>query len=112
MAKKFYVHTEGRRTKRVLAIADTHFGHRSGLTPPEWGLNPANPHDRKWAGLQRAQWNWFHRKITQLQPLWLHLLLGGAVDGRGERVNTRDAIQPPREHRRDGAACTHERIDE
>lgn len=97
MAKNFYVQTEGRRTKRVLVLADSQCGHRSGLTPPEWGLNPANPHDRKWAGLQRAQWNWFHRKITQWQPYWLLLYLGDAVDGKSERACGRDAIRLQRE---------------
>jgi len=97
VARQFYVHTEGRRTKRIVALADSHCGHRSGLTPPEWRLNPDNPHDRKWAALQRAQWDWFHRKITHLQPFWLLLSLGDLVDGKSERAGGRDAIRLQRE---------------
>jgi len=95
--QRFYVKTEGRRTKRILVLADSHCGHRSGLTPPEWRLNPDNPLDRKWAGLQRAQWNWFHRKVTQLQPFWLLLYLGDAVAGKGERSDGRDIIRRERD---------------
>lgn len=31
-----------KKIKKILFIGDTHCGHKSGLTPPEWFVNPHN----------------------------------------------------------------------
>jgi len=84
-------------TKRVVVVADLHCGHRAGLTPPQWMLNPDNPWDAKWRATQEEQWAWYMSTIQKLRPVHLLLVLGDCVEGRGERCDARDIIR--RKHR-------------
>ncbi len=86
-----------RKYKRVVAISDLHCGHRVGLTPPQWQLNPENEWDKKYATIQAEQWNWYVRTITGLGPIDLLLVLGDCVDGKSERADGRDVIRPKEE---------------
>jgi len=88
--------TKKPRAKRVVAIADLHCGHRAGLTPPQWQLNPDNEHDAKWQRIQQEQWEWYRKKITSLRPIDLLLVVGDCVDGEGARANSRDVIRRKR----------------
>lgn len=85
-----------RRSKRVVAIADMHCGHRAGLTPPEWQLNPENPDDEKWLAIQSEQWKWYKRTIAKLKPIDLLLVLGDCVDGKSLKADSRDTIRRKR----------------
>ena len=84
------------KIKRVVAIADLHCGHRAGLTPPEYQLNPNNVYDAKWLKIQAEHWKWYRRKISGLGPVHLLLVLGDCVDGPSIRANGRDCIRPQR----------------
>jgi len=90
MAKK-------QKTKRVVVIADMHCGHRSGLTPPQWQLNPDNEIDAKWSAIQRDQWAWYRQKIKALRPIHLLLVLGDCVDGKSTKADGRDTIRHERD---------------
>ena len=85
-----------RKTKRIVVISDMHCGHRVGMTPPKWQLNPDNEHDAKWLRLQQEQWKWYCQKIDQLRPIDVLLVMGDCVDGRSERAAGRDCIRPGR----------------
>lgn len=91
------------KSKRVVAIADLHCGHRVGMTPPAWQLNPDNESDAKWHALQVAQWDWYVKTIRSLRPIHLLLVLGDCVDGRGERADGRDVIRRKRKEQVDMA---------
>ena len=96
MAKK-------RRTKRVAVVSDLHCGHRVGLTPPGWHLNPENEWDAKWLHLQKAQWDWYRRVVSRIRPVHLLLVMGDAVDGGSEKAGGRDAIRTQRREQVDMA---------
>ena len=94
------------KKKRVVAIADTHCGHRAGLTPPGWMLNPDNEDDAKWLKIQQEQWKWYVKEITRLRPIHLLIVMGDVVDGEGGRANSRDIIRRKRTEQVDMAcAC-------
>jgi hypothetical protein len=82
--------------KRVVAVSDLHCGHRAGLTPPKWQLNPENAHDAKWAAIATEQWKWYCKKMKELQPIDVLLVLGDCCDGVSERANSRDSIRVQR----------------
>jgi len=79
-------------TKRVVAIADLHCGHRAGLTPPEWQANPNNPEDAKWAEQQKEMWNWYYATIKRLRPIHWLLVCGDCVDGKAKLSESRDSL--------------------
>ena len=93
--------------KRVVVISDMHCGHLVGLTPPGWQLQPAGDdevyaHRRaKWAAIQRECWTWYVRKITSLRPIHLLLVVGDAIDGKGERSGGTELLTSDR----------HEQVD-
>ena len=84
------------KSKRIVVVADLHCGHRVGLTPPEYQLNPENDYDAKWQKVQVEHWKWYVRKIKALQPIYLLLVVGDVVDGPSERANSRDSIRTQR----------------
>ena len=70
-------------TKRVVAIADLHCGHRVGLTPPNWrGRKPE--HD-KYAAIQDEAWRLYAGLVKKLRPVDCLIVNGDCIDGRGER---------------------------
>ena len=81
------------KKKRVVVIADLHCGHRAGLTPPGWMLNPDNEDDAKWLIIQQEQWKWYVKEITKLRPIHLLLVLGDLVDGVSKKAKGRDTIR-------------------
>lgn len=85
-----------RGDKRVVVISDPHCGNRAGLTPPGWQLNPDNPRDAKWYAIQAAEYDWWRRKVTRLQPVHLLLIIGDLVDGKSKKAGGRDVIRQQR----------------
>ncbi len=85
------------RKKRVVVVAELHCGHRCGLTPPEWQLNPDNPMDAEWLKLQQEQWEWYRRIVSRLKPVHLLIVLGDVVDGKSQKADGRDSIRPKRQ---------------
>ena len=98
-----------RKTKRIVVISDMHCGHRVGITPPQWQLNPDNENDAKWRVIQQEQWKWYCNTIDKLRPIHLLLVLGDCVDGRSERAAGRDCIRPGRRDQVDMAFAAIQR---
>jgi len=92
-----------RKAKRVVVIGDMHCGHRVGLTPPEWQLNPNNEFDAKFLQIQKQQWEWYRRKLSALQPIDLLLVMGDCVDGVSFKAESRDTIRRKRREQVDMA---------
>ena len=84
------------KTKLVVAVSDLHCGHRSGLTPPEWQLNPDNPYDAKWLTIQQKAWDWYRRKRSGLGKPDVLMVVGDVVDGPSSRAAGRDSIRVQR----------------
>lgn len=75
------------KTFRLLALADTHCGHRSGLTPPayQFSAHAHNPARRKYAKIQQLMWDWYCSTLDSLRPFDAAIFLGDAIEGKGER---------------------------
>lgn len=79
--------------KRLLAISDTHCGHRAGLTPPKW------QHTIK----QQDLWEIFCAWVNQLRPIDILVLNGDAIQGKGTRSGGTELITSDRHEQGDMA---------
>ena len=73
--------------KRVVIIGDTHCGHVTGLTHPNWQFNKTSS-DKRIRLLARVQdqaWNWYEIQARKLGPVDILIMNGDAIDGRGEK---------------------------
>ena len=66
---------------RVVVISDTHCGHMTGLTPPEYQLMD----DSLYAKFQKESWNWYVNMIERLKPIDVLICNGDMIDGRQEK---------------------------
>jgi hypothetical protein len=84
--------------KRILTIADTHCGHKVGLTPPAWQNreDQNDPHDAKLLRLRRACWDFYENTIRREGPFDAVLFNGDAIDGKGERSGGTELITSDR----------------
>lgn len=95
--------------KRILIVADTHCGHRAGLTPPEWHYKV--PEDaprgiRKRAEQRETLWNWFAKNVKAQGKFHALIHLGDCIDGKGERSEGTELITSDREEQcRMAAQC-------
>ena len=92
--------------KRVVAIADLHCGHRSGLTPPawQWARDTGYRATDKFGILQHEMWQWYVSALTPLRPIDLLIVVGDAVDGKGSRSGGTELITSDRNVQVDMAA--------
>jgi hypothetical protein len=76
-----------RKTRRVIAIGDTHCGHIAGLTPPDWQFKPDVQFEyrAKLGKMQAEAWAWYAARVKEMGPADVVLFNGDAIDGRGER---------------------------
>ena len=75
--------------KRVMVMTDTHCGHRSGLTPPEYnGFIGRNP----WADMRSVHWKWFKETVEKYKPIDILFNLGDNIDGPGYRSGASELI--------------------
>lgn len=81
-----------RRSRRILAISDTHCGHVCGLTPPEWW--DAIPAGRL-RDIARRGWRWYLDFIRRRGPFDLIIHAADGIDGRGLRADGREVIAQP-----------------
>ena len=66
--------------KRIVAVSDLHCGSVVGLTPPgQWHKKEAV------RSVQRELWGWYDREIRALGKVDAVLVLGDAIDGKGQR---------------------------
>lgn len=73
--------------KRIVVIADSHCGHRSGLTHPDFQYkeDTRDPVRLKYGEIQRVMYGWYVDTIQSLWPIDTLIVNGDAIDGKGER---------------------------
>ena len=73
------------KPKRVVVISDTHCGHMSGLTPPEYDSPaPAGAENLESYHKQRRYiWDWFDKQVKGLGKVDVLIANGDMVDGKG-----------------------------
>ena len=77
-------------------IADTHCGHRTGLTPPKWWLPDDDGFIGKVARFQRELWSWFCSEIDSCGPVDTCIHVGDVIDGKGFRSGGTELLTPDR----------------
>jgi hypothetical protein len=77
-----------KKPKRVVVIADTHCGHKFGLTPPDWWTDVQSTTDRqqKQISFQRAMWEFYADEIAKLKPIDILIVNGDCIEGKGDRT--------------------------
>ena len=86
------------KVKRVVAISDPHCGARTGLTPPGWQYSPSasDPIRKKFARVQYEMWDWFAKKMAELQPIDVLIVNGDEIDGKGEKSGGTELLEADR----------------
>ena len=65
------------RRKRIIFIGDTHCGHLTGLTPPDFQIE-AKPY----ADFRRESWIWYNNVIELMKPFDYAVFNGDMIDGK------------------------------
>jgi hypothetical protein len=86
------------KPKRLLVISDLHCGHLVGLTPPDyWTVETeTNSAQAEIAKHQRELWRWYAKTIDSLKPVDFVVVNGDAIDGKGLRSGSTEAIKAAR----------------
>ena len=77
------------RPTKILVIADLHCGHKSGLTPPTWWVNP---YDKKQYAIQKECWQFYVDTLEKIGYVDVVVLNGDAIDGKGKRSGGTEQI--------------------
>ena len=75
---------------RILVVSDTHCGHRSGLTHPEFQprISSREPQiEQKLKEYRKRVWDWFAQEIDLLRPIDQCIFNGDLIDGQGPKNN-------------------------
>lgn len=75
-------------------FADSHCGHRVGLTPPEWQSDAPGG---KYLLIQQELWNIFDGWVKQYRPFDFTFYNGDMIDGKGERSGATELITADRD---------------
>lgn len=75
--------------KRFIFIGDIHAGHKSGLTPPEYYVNPYN---EKRYSIQKESWEWYANTLSEIGPVDGCVGNGDLIDGKGKRSGGTEQI--------------------
>lgn len=83
--------------RRILFCSDLHCGHRSGLTPPVWQYcaDDDSVHN-KFAEIQEKMWDWWQKEVEALKPIETLVVVGDAIDGKGDRSGGTELITSDR----------------
>ncbi len=81
-------------TKTILILADTHCGHRAGLTPRDW--QDTSRGNSKWYPQQVKMWDWFCKKKEEIGKVDICVVNGDAIDGKGYRSGGTEQIEADR----------------
>jgi hypothetical protein len=82
-----------RNFKRLLVIADTHCGHRVGLTPPQYTTQViGGKATKKYYKIQVETWDWFTKEVDKLKPIDVLATNGDLIDGTGSRSGGTELI--------------------
>lgn len=83
--------------KRILFLADTHCGHRSGLTPPDYQYSMSgDPIRRAWAKLQRDGWKAYMGLREEIGSPDIVVGVGDLIEGDGDKNNGTELITTDR----------------
>lgn len=63
--------------RRIIFVQDTHCGHWTGLTPPEFNID-SMPH----ADFRKESWLWFNNVIELMKPFDFAIYNGDMIDGK------------------------------
>ena len=99
--------------KRVIVISDSHCGHLSGLTPPQWQLNEyegSTTKRNKWATLQKELWMHFTNLLEKYKPFDVGFSLGDMIEGKGSRSGGTELITNDRDEQIDMACEVHRQV--
>lgn len=82
--------------RRVIFIQDTHCGHLTGLTSPEY-----NDKTKEYYDFRTESWNWFNNVIERMKPFDYCVYNGDLIDGRqvksgGMELLTNDRLEQVR----------------
>lgn len=95
--QKYSCHTCGHRFrdydrlattyKRLIFIQDTHCGHFTGLTPPEFSAPNQPFHD-----FRQESWLWFNNMIELMKPFDVAIYNGDLIDGAQTKSGGKELI--------------------
>ena len=92
--------------KRVMICGDYHCGHKAGLTPPEWFVNPFQS---KLRAKQEEAWGFYSDTIKTLPKPDILIVNGDSIDGKGKRSGGTELITSDRQEQGDMAVrCIQE----
>ena len=93
--------------KRVVVVADFHSGHLFGLTHPGWWVKGggANKRANRVHDFQRKLWGFYEKAIESLKPIHTLLLVGDAIEGKGERSGSVELLTADRHDQAQMAAA-------
>lgn len=93
--------TPRKKTRKGIAMADMHCGHRVGLTPPDWQGKNIN---KKWDRIQMELWSVYRKMVEKYSPIDFLLIPGDAIEGKGPRSGGTELITTDRQDQVDMAA--------
>jgi predicted MPP superfamily phosphohydrolase len=79
-------------TKRIVAVADFHSGHRAGLTPPAWELRSERGKRQKFARIRTECWTVYAKWAKEHARPDLLVVNGDAIDGDNDRSGGTELI--------------------
>lgn len=84
--------------KRVVAIGDLHCGSRCGLTPTGWQYSPSSSDKirQKFSKIQFEMWDWYSKKMKELQPIDILICNGDMIDGKSEKSGGTELLEADR----------------
>jgi len=79
------------RRRRIALIGDTHCGHLTGLTPPEFQID-----SKPYAEFRRESWLWFNNTIELMKPFDYAVYNGDMIDGKQHKGGGLELLYPDR----------------
>lgn len=78
-----------RNFKRILAVGDSHCGHRTGLTPVKYQSEIVG---KQYYKIQSELWNFYSEAVRGLLPIDILAINGDVIDGKGSRSGSSELI--------------------
>jgi len=91
--------------RRIIFIQDTHCGHHTGLTPPEFD-NPNMPY----ADFRKESWTWFENVLELMKPFDFAVYNGDLIDGKQAKNGGLELITADRFEQIKMAVAIHNKI--
>ena len=91
--------------RRIIVIADTHCGHLTGLTPPEFQNESA-----KFSDFRKESWIWFNNIIERMKPFDFAIYNGDMIDGKQAKNGGLELLWPDRFDQVRMAVAIHHKV--